>query len=256
MATYTRSNFDVVTPLDALGALPDNRTLPQHIHIRHTGKGVRKDRRGPTVYPAITIPHRDWSNNRTSGVPPTTGRFDGNVITLRRGKSVSILSEIFASWTESPKGQIAQFMNSGFLEVYEDYLGTTRKLSSGHVQNYRAQDNPWVTYVLHRAKPNGTADAVPTAMTNGTVASSYHNLKVRLSFTGGTAPAATINVWHRDVEPGVSGLPWVAGEVHAAVTHMVETTVSNGYREIYIQLTSITGSPTAIDIELSGSFII
>ena len=252
MANYTRSHSDITSTSDGLDQLPDPAFLPRHVYLSHTGKAIQKGRR-TTVTPAVVIQHRDWSNNRPTSVLPTTGRDDGNVIVVRPGAPVSILTEIFAGWTISPKGQIAALMNQGILEVHEDYLGTTRQLTSGQVMQYDGLLAPaWTTFVAHRTKANGTADADPTSNTAGTLAVAHGSVKTILTFTGGTTPTADVTFWHREATQPRGA--WIKGETVSGVAGRVETTTEkNGYREVYVQLTGITGSPTGVQIDLSAA---
>jgi hypothetical protein len=243
MANFERSQNEVVSAQDGMYVAPDPLLLePRRIHLRH-------------VYPnpAVVLQFRDWSNNRTAVIPPT-GPTDGNVPILRRGQSVPILAEIFGGWTEYPKGHIAQLMNQGLITVHEDYLGTTRQLSSGQVLQYQVMDNPWIDYVLHRLKTGTTADLAPTANVNGTAAVSHQNVKVKLVFDGGTTPTADVTGWNRSIDPTSPYRgSWTQDSSYTGVAGNTEMDFISGYGEVYIQLTSITGSPTSVQVMISGA---
>jgi hypothetical protein len=145
-------------------------------------------------------------------------------------------------------------MKNGLIEVHEDYLGGTRKLTLSQMIGYVAYDAPWTTYILHRTKTGVTGDAAPTIDTRGVFATEFNLMKCILQFTGGTAPTATVTAWHREVEePGNALYPWVMGQSFLLTADSQELSINNGYREIYIQLTSIAGTPTSTAIKLSGA---
>jgi hypothetical protein len=218
MANFERSQNEVVSAQDGMYVAPDPLLLePRRIHLRH-------------VYPnpAVVLQFRDWSNNRTAVIPPT-GPTDGNVPILR-------------------------LMNQGLITVHEDYLGTTRQLSSGQVLQYQVMDNPWIDYVLHRLKTGTTADLAPTANVNGTAAVSHQNVKVKLVFDGGTTPTADVTGWNRSIDPTSPYRgSWTQDSSYTGVAGNTEMDFISGYGEVYIQLTSITGSPTSVQVMISGA---
>jgi hypothetical protein len=241
VATYTRRHDEVLTAVDTLGLYPDPpHVLPRKVHIRHVHPN-----------PAVVLQFRDWSNNRTAVIPPT-GPTDGNVPILRMGRTVSLLSEIFGGWTEYPKGHIAQLMNSGLIEVHDDYLGTTRQLSSGQVLQYQIMDNPWIEYVPHRTKTGTVDDVDPALNTVGTIAAGFNKVKAKMSFTGGTAPSADMICWHRSAVAEQPRGAWVKDGSYTGVLGNEEVEFQAGYGEVYVQLLNIGGTPTSVEIELSG----
>jgi hypothetical protein len=119
---------------------------------------------------------------------------------------------------------------------------------------YVAIDAPWTTYILSRTKTGAVSDADPTSSTDGILATEFNKLRCMLLFTGGAGPTATVIAWYREVgNPGDPRGPWVKGETFALTPGSAEVTISNGYREVYIQLTTIAGVPTSTDIMLTGT---
>lgn len=244
MANYTRRSDEVVVAQDApeLGP-PDPTIFPtSKVHLRH-------------VYPnpAVVLQFRDWSNNRTAVLPPT-GPTDGNVPILREGRTVAIDAGIFGGWTEYPKGHIAQLMDRGLIEVHEDYLGTSRQLSSAQVLQYQISNNPWIYYILHRTKTGTADDPTPTFILNGTPATAFQNIKAKLLFDGGASPTADVTGWYRTplpVSPWRSS--WTQDSSYTSVAGGVEMDFISGYGEVFLQLTTIAGAPTGVRVMISGA---
>lgn len=250
MANYTRSENEVLEALDQGVPDPLTNTLPKRIYVKHMNKMVNK-RGVPPFSPAIAIQYRDWSNSRTSGlIHGPTGPTDGATPIFRDGKVTEILAEVFADWTSAPKGMIARFVNTGELEVWEDYLGTQRKLTSAQVIQYTMnRDQPWATWVVHREGLTAADAGGPTANNGGTLAIDFKNVLIRPIFTGGTNPTVDITVWAREAtQPRGT---WVA--VGSASTLSGQQTFQTDYREVWVQVTAVAGSPTSFDIEISGT---
>ncbi len=250
MADYTRSQFELLEAQDQGAPLPDTSWLPKKIYVRHLNKMVHKPG-VPPFSPAIGIQYRDWSNSRTSGlVHGPTGPTDGATPIFREGKVTEFLAEVFADWTSAPKGMIARHVNTGELEVWEDYLGTKRKLTSGQVIQYTMnRDQPWATWVVHRGPLTVADSAGPTANDGGTLAVDFKNVLIRPIFTGGTSPTVDIRVWAREAtEPRGT---WVEVGTTAGLSGQVAYQVD--YREVYVEVTAIGGAPTNVTIEISGT---
>jgi hypothetical protein len=249
MADYTRSQNEVVDALDSGFPLPVTGWLPRKVYVKHMNKMVHK-RGVPPLSPAIAVQYRDWSNSRTSGLLAPTGPTDGNTPVFRNGSVTPILAEVFADWTSSPKGMIAQHMMNGELEVWEDYLGTTRKLTPGQVMQYTMnRDQPWATWVVHRGPLTAADSAGPTSNDGGTLAVDFKNVLIRPIFTAGTSPTVDITVWAR--EATVPRGTWVAVGSTAGLSQ--QATFQTDYREVWVQVTAIGGSPTNVTIEISGT---
>ena len=250
MADYTRSEHEVLNAQDQGAPVPDNETFfPQKVYVKHLNKQINK----PGVPPfsaAIAIQYRDWSNSRTSGLLRPTGPTDGNTPVFRDGKVTEFLAEVFADWTSAPKGIIAQHMNNGELAVYEDYMGTTRQLTSGQVMSYNTpNDQPWATWIVHRGPLTVADSGGPTVNDAGTLAVRFKNVLIRPIFTGGTNPTVNIRVWAR--EPTQPRGTYVELGTTSGLDAQVEYEVN--YREVYVEVTAIGGSPTNVTIEISGT---
>jgi hypothetical protein len=249
MATYTRAEAEVIEAQDASAPLPNTAWLPKKVYVRHLNKQIHK----PGVPPfsaAVAVQYRDWSNSRTSGLLAPTGPTDGNTPVFRSGRTTEFLAEVFAQWTSAPKGILARHMNLGELEVYEDYLGTTRQLASGQVLQYTmARDQPWVTWVNHRTGLTAVDGAGPGVNDGGILAVDFGTVLVRPVFTGGTSPTVDLQAWAREAtQPRGSWSPvGTASGVTGDVSFLA------GYREIYVEVTGVTGSPTSFDIQMSGT---
>jgi hypothetical protein len=249
MANYTRSQHENLQAEDQGAPIPDTSWLPKKVYVRHLNKQIHK----PGVAPfsaAIAIQYRDWSNSRTSGLIRPTGPQDGNTPVFRNGAVTEFLAEVFADWTSAPKGIIAQHMNNSELTVFEDYLGTTRQLTSGQVMQYtQVTDQPWATWVAHRADLTAADGAGPTAAAAGTLAVDFRSVLIRPMFTGGTSPTVDLRMWAREAtQPRGT---WVAVGTETGVSGQV--TFQTDYREVYVEVYGVTGSPTSFDIEISGT---
>ncbi|NIT79686.1 MAG: hypothetical protein GWN58_33560 [Anaerolineae bacterium] len=249
MANYTRSQNEVLEAQDQGAPIPDTSWLPKKVYVKHLNKQIHKPG-VPAFSAAIAIQYRDWSNSRTSGLIRPTGPQDGNTPVFRNGAVTEFLAEVFADWTSAPKGIIAAHMNNGELAVYEDYLGTTRELTSGQVMQYnRVVDQPWATFVVHRGPLTVADSGGPTANDGGTLAVDFRSVLIRPIFTAGTSPTVDIRVWAREAtQPRGT---WVAVGTTAGLSGQVEYQVD--YREVYVEVTAIGGSPTNVTIEISGT---
>lgn len=249
MANYTRSQDEVLEAQDQGAPIPDTSWLPKKVYVKHLNKQIHKPG-VPAFSAAIAVQYRDWSNSRTSGLIRPTGPQDGNTPVFRNGAVTEFLAEVFADWTSAPKGIIANHMNNGELAVYEDYMGTTRQLTSGQVMQYTMnRDQPWATWVVHRAGLTAADAGGPTSNDGGTLAVDFKNVLIRPSFTGGTSPTVDLKMWAREAtEPRG---PWVEVGTETGVSGQV--TFQTDYREVYVQVTGVTGSPTSFDIEISGT---
>jgi len=252
MANYTRTQNEVVVASDATIPIPLTNFLPRQVYVRHLNKQINKP--GVMAFsPSIAIQFRDWSNNRTTGLSRPTGRFDGLTPVFRPGTTTPILAEVFASWTESPKGVIAHHMNKGELAVFEDYLGSSRQLSSGQVQQYTNIDQPWVTFIDHRTGLSAVDGSGPTADTDGQLAVEFNRIVIRTLFNGGTSPTIDVAVWAREAVPGLVRGVWSLVGTTNGLTEAQEAIFLTGYREVFVQVTGITGSPTDFVIQISGT---
>lgn len=252
MANYTRTQNEVVVASDATTPIPLTNFLPRQVYIRHLNKQVSKPG-VPPFSPSIALQLRDWSNNRTSGLIKPTGRFDGLTPVFRPGTTTPVLAEVFASWTESPKGVLAHHMLKGELAVFEDYLGSSRQLSSGQVQQYTARDQPWATFIDHRTGLTAADGAAPTADTDGQLAVEFNRIIIRPVFNGGTSPTVDLTVWAREAVPGLPRGVWgVVGSV-AGLADLTEAVFITGYREVFVQVTGVTGAPTSFVLQISGT---
>jgi hypothetical protein len=249
MADFTRSQNEVLEAQDQGAPIPDTSWLPKKVYVRHLNKQIHK----PGVPPfsaAIASQYRDWSTSRTSGLIRPTGPQDGNTPVFRSGRTTEFLAEVFADWTSAPKGIIAAHMNNGELSVFEDYLGTTRQLTSGQVMQYtRVVDQPWATFVTHRAGLTAADSAGPTANDGGTLAVDFRSVLIRPVFTGGTSPTVDLRMWAREAtQPRGT---WT--EVGTATGVSGQTEFQTDYREVYVEVYGVTGTPTSFDIEISGT---
>lgn len=252
---FTRLASSTITALDSFGQVPDNAYLPRQVYIKHLNKIVNKPGVRP-FSPAIALQFRDWSNSRTQGLLTPTGPTDGATPVFRAGTTTPVLSEVFASWTDAPRGIIAYHMNLGQLEVHEDYLGTSRILSSGQVMQYTPRDQPWSTFIDHRTGLTAADSGAPADYPDGpagTLALAFNRVIIRPQFTGGTNPTVTYTVWAREALPDQPRGVWGVVGSASTVGDKVETTFITGYREVYVQVTAVAGSPTSFVLQISGT---
>jgi len=238
---YARSNADTATATDTKYT-PESVLLPRMAYARH----VYELPHHPN--PSVVVQNKDWSWGSLAGARGTS------VLILRQGREESLYKSAVGQWSPSGKSRLAILMSKGLVNFYEQYLNTVRQLSHWQVATYMELDAPWVTWASHRVLAGAPVanDSSPTRATVGTLGVEFANLKVKATFTGGTDPLMKITAWHRDIFPTSRGT-WTEGDTEQVVTHNAEFTITNAYREVWLQCHTISGAPTGITVYISGT---
>lgn len=239
--TFNRSVADAATVADTTAA-PELSLRERRCYARHVYELPHKPN------PSCVIQSRDWSQNTFAGVRGSA------VVIFRRGKEEKLNKYVIGQWGAAGKANLAYYVSRGLINFHEDYLGTTRQLSHWQVSTYTEIDAPWVTWVQHKALAGApvAAESAPTRATVGVVAVEFANLKVKVTFTGGTEPMIKITGWHRDIFATSRGT-WTEGDTELVVTNNAEFTLRNAYREVWLQCHTISGAPTGVTVYLSGT---
>lgn len=231
---YQRRQNEALTVASTL-ADPEVSIVESYVYIRHN----------PT-FPAVAISPHDWEKGAQTG----TG---SAVVTLERGVETKLIASAFEGWIGSSKHELGRMMMRSGATFHEDYFvrGMRRQLGPTQVFNYTTFDSPWVTWMLHRAKTGVVDDTDPTLASSGVLAVNFTNVLVKLNFTGGTNPWATITPWFRDVGAKARG-PWVRGTAIEDVENNTQVPVEVLNREVWLQLTSFNSNPSETAIYVSG----
>jgi len=215
---------------------------PRNVFVRHVYPG-----------PSLVVQHRDWEKGGVA-----YNRTGNNVymplLVLRRGQANTLLASNVGGWSTSGKDYLATMVAKNQARFYEEYLGrTTRQLSASQVSGYVARNSPWITWVQHKALAGApVANEVAPGAVHGLQALDWNQLRVKVLFTGGAAPTCKITAWHREVLPTSKG-PWTEGQTEVNVQHRVEfTIVANTYREVWLQVHTLSGLPTGVAVWVSG----